>query len=69
MFRMMLVLLGLLFSQQAIARNLVLIEFDSGEYEATLETIAELEEKGVTARHIFPPHLAIVSNASVRSSV
>lgn len=55
MFRVMLVLLGLLFSQQEIARNLVLIEFDSDEYETTLEMIAELEAKGVTARHIFPP--------------
>lgn len=47
--------------QVSAAENLILLQFSSEDYSTTLSHLTELESKGVTARHIFPPNLAIVN--------
>jgi len=44
----------------AAGTNLVLVEFETDSYEATLAKLREIEERGVTVRHVFAPNHAIV---------
>lgn len=53
------VLLGF-FPLSLSAKNLVLVEFNTQDYESTLLLLSEIEAMGATARHIFAPNSAIL---------
>ncbi len=53
-------LVTLLCCKVALAKNLFLVEFNTSSYDSTLSWLSDMEAKGVTPRHIFPPNLAIV---------
>jgi hypothetical protein len=53
-------LLALFYWEGVYAKNLLLIEFNTDSYDSTVAWLTEVESKGATVRHLFPPNVAIM---------
>ena len=60
MKRLVAIFLLVLFSLPAFGKNLVLVEFQTNNYDSLLVLLSEIESRGATTRHIFAPNFAVL---------